>query len=76
MEIETSLSVNGNHAVAAFQLPAPWGYLDTVRSIVTDTVTQFGGGDADLAAGNAAFDAGRFKDAFTSYQKAYQGATK
>ena len=76
MEIETSLSVNGNHAVAAFQLPAPWGYLDTVRSIVTDTVFQFGRGGADLDAGNAAFDAGRFKDAFTSYQQAYQGATK
>jgi hypothetical protein len=77
MEIEANLSLPGFDAVALFQLPAPWGYLDAVKVVVTETLDRYGkAGSTDLANANAAFAAGRYKDAYSLYRKAYQGATK
>lgn len=76
LEIAANLSDPAFQAVALFQLPAPWGYLDVVASVATEAVVNFGGGEADLAAADAAKAAGRYKDAYKSYHKAYQGALK
>ena len=76
MEIEANLSEPGFHAVVLFQLPAPWGYLETAAAITTEVVTAFGRGGSELADADAAFAAGQYKQAYTLYQKAYQKATK
>ncbi|HUF85146.1 MAG TPA: hypothetical protein VMQ81_11200 [Acidimicrobiia bacterium] len=76
MAITANLSDPGFEAIALFQLPEPWGYLDVAAAIVTQTVADFGGGEADLQEANAAKADGRYKDAYKSYHKAYQGAMK
>jgi hypothetical protein len=76
MAIAANLSDPAFQAMGLFQLPAPWGYLDVVTEVVTEAVVNFGGGEADLQAANAAKADGRYKDAYTSYHKAYQGALK
>lgn len=76
MEIEANLSTPGFHPVGLFQLPAPWGYLDTVAVIVREMVNQYGQGGAELASADAAFASVQYKQAYTLYQQAYQRATK
>jgi hypothetical protein len=82
MQIEADLSEPGNHPVALFEVPASQGgYLDLTREIVVDTIAKMraagqsvGGAEAQLAAGDAARDAGDFKGAYTEYGKAYRSA--
>lgn len=76
MGIDANLSDPAFQAIALFQLPAPWGYLDVVAEVVTETVANFGGGEADLQRANEAMAAGRYKDAYKSYRAAYQEALK
>ena len=76
MEIEANLSLPGFHPVALFQLPPPWGHLDIVRAVATEMVNAYGRGGDFLGRANAAFEARQYKQAYTLYQQAYQGATK
>jgi hypothetical protein len=76
MAIDANLSDPAFQAVALFQLPAPWGYLDVVTEVVTEVVANFGGGESELQRANEAKAAGRFKDAYKLYHAAYQGAMK
>lgn len=76
MGIDANLSDPAFQAIALFQLPAPWGYLDVVAAVATETVADFGGGEADLQRANEAKAAGRYKDAYKSYHAAYQEAMK
>jgi len=77
MEIEQNL--NEEHAVGLFQLPAAYGgYLEVVRSIVTETLakeTAVGTPSPKaliyLTQANAAFTAGTYKTAYGLYRKAY-----
>jgi hypothetical protein len=81
MEIEANLSRPPSTVfpVALLQLPNAFGgYLETVKSIVTDVVakqTAVGHGSPnaarDLAAADAAFAAGQYKTAYQDYSKAY-----
>jgi hypothetical protein len=70
-------------AIALFQLPAPAGYLDLVRSIVRQTIDNMkANGQNVFQAENFYLQAadkvatGKFKEAFRRYQKSYQEATK
>lgn len=76
LQISANLSDPAYQAVGLFLLPAPWGYLDVAAEIATEAVANFVGGEADLAAANAHKAAGRYKDAYKAYHKAYQGALK
>jgi hypothetical protein len=82
MDIEENLTRNGigTGAIGLFQLPAAnGGYLEIVKSIVTDTVnkeTALGRGNSqslsDLSTANSNFTAGHYKTAYSYYTKAYQ----
>lgn len=76
MEIEANLGHNGFMPIASFQLPPPAGHLDVVKDIVAETVTLRGANTRDLLAADRAYEAGRFKQAYTLYQRAYQGAVR
>ena len=80
MEIEQNLDKNqGESPIGLFQLPAAFGgYLEVVRSIVTETLAKEAAvGNpspkalSDLAQANAAFAAGTYKTAYGLYRKAY-----
>ncbi|HEX7312107.1 MAG TPA: hypothetical protein VF232_13110 [Gaiellaceae bacterium] len=80
MEIEQNLDKNqGESPIGLFQLPAAFGgYLEVVKSIVTDTLAkQAAVGNpspkamTDLIQANAAFTAGTYKTAYGLYRKAY-----
>jgi hypothetical protein len=80
IKIEQNLALNGNVLpLGIFQLPARFGgYLELVKSIVTDTLaTAAANGNASaqaltyLNAANAAFTSGQYKSAYTLYAKAY-----
>jgi len=79
MAIEQNLDKNGETPVGLFQLPAAYGgYLEVVRSIVTETLAKEAAvGNPSpkamtyLDAANAAFAAGQYKTAYGLYRKAY-----
>ena len=84
-QIEADLAmVDGSIVVALYALPtANGGYLDLVRTIVTETIahTESAGGStsnalAFLASADAAKAAGDFKGAYALYRKAYKAAQK
>ena len=80
IKIEQNLALNGNVLpLGIFELPARYGgYLELVKSIVTDTLAKAaanGNSSAQaltyLNAANAAFTSGQYKSAYTLYAKAY-----
>ena len=83
IKIEENLAANGSELpLGIFQLPAAdGGYLELVRSIVTDTISKaatLGIANAQaasfLGSANAAFTAGEYKLAYNLYAKAYSFA--
>lgn len=74
----------GGSAVALFLTPtANGGYLDLVQTIVTQTLANIrnaggsiGSAQTYLNQANAFKTAGKFKDAYKSYRKAYKAAAK
>lgn len=82
LQIEEDLANPGNHSIALFEVPnAQGGYLDLARTIVADIIQKMtaagqsvGNGPSFLASGDQARAAGRFKDAYAAYSKAYQAA--
>lgn len=83
-QIEADLAENdGGSPVALYLTPnANGGYLDLVQSIVTQTLANIraAGGDignaqSSLNQANADKAAGRFKDAYKEYRKAYKAAS-
>lgn len=74
-------SVDNATSVAVFMLPAvKGGYLELVRTIVVQAITQLAGSSASqansfLAQGDAAKTAGDYKKAYFWYRKAYKAAT-
>ncbi len=83
LAIEHSLTGSNGSPVALFQLPAPAGYLDLVRSIVRqaiDNLRAYGQGvgtaESFYSQAVASTAAGSYKDAFRRYQQAYQQATQ
>jgi len=82
LQIEEDLAKPGNHSIALFEVPnAQGGYLDLARTIVADIIQKMtaagqsvGNGPSFLASGDQARAAGRFKDAYAAYSKAYQAA--
>ena len=79
MQIEQNLDNNDEAPVGLFQLPAAFGgYLEFVKSIVTETLAKraaVGNPSAQamafLVSANAAFAAGEYKTAYVNYRKAY-----
>jgi hypothetical protein len=79
MAIEQNLEKNDERPIGAFQLPAAFGgYLEVVKSIVTETLakraangTPIAQATAFLNTANAAFAAGEYKTAYVNYRKAY-----
>jgi hypothetical protein len=79
MAIEQNLDKNDEAPIGLFQLPAAFGgYLEVVKSIVTETLAKraaVGQPDAQamafLVSANAAFVAGQYKTAYVNYRKAY-----
>ena len=81
IKIEQNLAANSSELpLGIFQLPAAYGgYLEVVRSIVTDTIAKsatLGTPNAAQAAiylgsANTAFAAGQYKAAFNLYARAY-----
>jgi hypothetical protein len=79
MEIEDNLDRNEEVPIGLFQLPAAYGgYLEVVRSIVTETLAKEAAvGNPSpkamiyLTQANAAFTAGTYKTAYALYRKAY-----
>ncbi|HEX3131936.1 MAG TPA: hypothetical protein VH394_31655, partial [Thermoanaerobaculia bacterium] len=61
-----------------------WGYLDVVRDIVRDTIDDFlaagepvsSTAEKELSAGDVDLTAGRYKSAYSHFQKAYRAAVK
>ncbi|MGH3448104.1 MAG: hypothetical protein ACRDP4_10840 [Nocardioidaceae bacterium] len=90
LDIQQNLTTRAApESIATFELPASvGGYLDStpigVKEVVTDTLAQMqAAGErvsphakADLAKANAALAAHHYKDAYTLYQKSYQGMVK
>ena len=82
--IERAIADPSQPLIAVYALPAAnGGYLETVRDLVTDTITNLsaagqsvGNGPASLAAANAAFAAGQYADAYTKFATAYRDAAK
>ena len=84
-QIEADLAqADSSTPVAVFVTPnAHGGYLDLVRAIVAQTITNIlaaggkvGQAQSFLAQGDAAKTAGDFKGAYFSYRKAYQAAVR
>ena len=84
-QIEADLAqADSSTPVAVFVTPtANGGYLDLVRAIVAQTITNIlaaggkvGQAQSFLAQGDAAKTAGDFKGAYFSYRKAYQAAVR
>ena len=79
MAIEQNLDKNDEAPIGLFQLPAAFGgYLEVVKSIVTETLAKRAAvgspilqATAFLNSANAAFAAGEYKAAYVNYRKAY-----
>jgi TolA-binding protein len=75
MAIEQNLDKKSERPIGLFQLPAAFGgYLELVKSIVTETLAKKAPNSqatAFLDAANAAFAAGEYKTAYVNYRKAY-----
>lgn len=75
-------SVDNATPLAIFMLPAvKGGYLELVRTIVVQMITDLAGSstaqaNSFLAKGDAFKDAGNYKSAYDSYRKAYKAAAK
>lgn len=84
LDIEQNLLASEGAEIALFQLPEPWGYLDLVRDIVRDTIDHFLASgqsvnplaEKELGTGDADLTAGRYKSAYSHFQKAYRAAVK
>jgi len=84
LNIEQNLLASEGAEVARFQLPEPWGYLDLVRDIVRDTIDDFLAAgqsvnplaEKELSAGDIDLTAGKYKSAYSHFQKAYRAAVK
>ena len=84
LDIEQNLLASEGAEVARFQLPEPWGYLDLVRDVVRETIDDFlaagqsvhSSAEKELSAGDADLTAGRYKSAYSHFQKAYRAAVK
>lgn len=84
MEIEANLSLPGNNPIGLFETPGKeGGYLEVVHDIVaTEIQHEMDSGksvfdaQAYLSQGKAAYDAGKFKTAYSDYAKAYQNAIR
>lgn len=82
VEIERSLA--GGLTIGLFEVPlANGGYLETVRSIVNDTISKLiaagqtvSGATKYLGLGDTAFSAKQYKSAYANYLTAYQTAVK
>jgi hypothetical protein len=82
MAIEQNLDKNDEAPIGLFQLPAAFGgYLEVVKSIVTETLAKRAAvgspilqATAFLNSANAAFAAGEYKTAYVNYRKAYGSA--
>jgi len=75
-------STDGSVLVGVFMLPAAkGGYLELVRAVVEQAITELAGSSASqanslLAQGDASIIAGDYKNAYSSYRKAYKVAVK
>ena len=84
LHIEEDLANPGNHPIALFELPAAQGgYLELARSILLDVIQQttasgqsVGNAQSFLTSGDQLRAAGKFKEAYAAYGKAYQAAAK
>lgn len=82
--IERALADPSQPAIGLFALPVDQGgYLETVRDIVTDTITNHtdagqgvGNAQAALASANESFAAGQFSFAYAEYARAYRAAVR
>jgi hypothetical protein len=82
MEIESNLAAG--HTIGLFEVPsADGGYLETVRSIVNDTIGKLtaagqtiNGATKYLALGDTAYSSKQYKAAFADYLTAYTTAVK
>src|SRR5262249_44128748 len=76
VKIEENLAANGRELpLGIFELPAAQGgYLEVVKSVVTDTLAKAGNpsqAQSYLSSANSAFAAGQYKSAYSLYGKAY-----
>jgi hypothetical protein len=75
-------STDGSVLVGAFMLPsAKGGYLELVRTVLVEAITNLAGSSTSqanslLAQGDASKNAGDYKNAYSSYRKAYKVAVK
>ncbi|MEJ7860712.1 MAG: hypothetical protein WKF90_03640 [Pyrinomonadaceae bacterium] len=75
-------STDGSVLVGVFMLPAAkGGYLELVRAVVEQAITELAGSSASqanslLAQGDASKNASDYKNAYSSYRKAYKVAVK
>lgn len=75
-------STDGSVLVGAFMLPAvQGGYLELVRTVVVQAITNLAGSSTSqanslLAEGDSYKNAGNYKNAYASYRKAYKVAVK
>ncbi len=75
-------STDGSVLVGVFMLPAAkGGYLELVRAVVEQAITELAGSSASqanslLAQGKASESTGDYKNAYSSYRKAYKIAVK
>jgi hypothetical protein len=82
LTIEKTLRAGNNHEIAHLQLLEPLGHLRLVSDIVRDAINAtkatnqpIGNAESDYAKGAEAMNAGREKEAFRLFTKAYQQAT-
>jgi hypothetical protein len=84
LHIEEDLANPGNHPIGLFELPtAQGGYLELARSIVADVIAKttasgqgVGNSQSFMSSGDDLRTAGKYKEAYAAYGKAYQAATK
>ena len=81
LTIEKTLRAGNNHEIAHLQLLEPLGHLRLVSDIVRDAINAtkatnqpIGNAESDYAKGAEAMNAGREKEAFRLFTKAYQQA--
>ncbi|MGH9459440.1 MAG: hypothetical protein ACRD2J_17535, partial [Thermoanaerobaculia bacterium] len=83
LAIEANLLAGEGNEMAVFQLPAPHGYLETVRDLVRSTIEAMaavgenvGQAPKFFAQGEALMIVGQPKEAFEEFQKAYRQVVK
>ena len=83
LAIEQSLTGSNGAPMALFQLPAPAGDLDLVRSIVRQTIDNMKANGQSVGTAESFYQqalaliaGGSYKDAFRRFQQAYQQATQ